>query len=186
MKLSTLHRLPLTADQGWPEIERLHPRLIRLFAFIVLPLSLLPPAMLYYVGHAYPEVFLPHSAGKDWGLIAGVFFLAEVATVLGMGWLIRQAVQSSGLRIDDHDAYLLAGIAPIPLWLSSLGLLVPSLGFNAVLSLAALGLSFGIIYHGIEGLCHTREDVTAAGIVQTVFGAGLIAWALLLMLVVLL
>jgi hypothetical protein len=63
---------------------------------------------------------------------------------------------------------------------------VPSLGFNAVLSLAALGLSCGIIYHGIEGLCHTREDVTAAGIVQTVIGAGLIAWALLLMLVVLL
>ncbi len=88
--------------------------------------------------------------------------------------------------MDYHDAYLLAGIAPIPLWLSSLGLFVPSLGFNAVLSLAALGLSCGIIYHGIEGLCHTREDVTAASIVQTVIGAGLIAWALLLMLVVLL
>ena len=29
-----------------------------------------------------------------------------------------------------------------------------------------------------------REDVTAASIVQTVIGAGLIAWAMLLMLVV--
>ncbi|MCP5279409.1 MAG: hypothetical protein H6935_13785 [Thiobacillus sp.] len=45
-------------------------------------------------------------------------------------------------------------------------------------------MSSGIIYHGIEGLCHTREDMTAASIVRTVIGAGLIAWALLLMLVV--
>jgi hypothetical protein len=61
---------------------------------------------------------------------------------------------------------------------------VPSLAFNAALSLGALALSCGIIYHGIEGLCHMREDVTAASIVQTVIGAGLIAWAMLLMLVV--
>ncbi|MCU0840670.1 MAG: hypothetical protein MUE86_07545 [Thiobacillaceae bacterium] len=131
-------------------------------------------------------VGLAQAAGKHWGLVATAFFLTELVTLLAMGWLIKQVAESDGLRIDHHDAYLLAGIAPIPLWLSSLGLFVPSLGFNAVLSLAALGLSCGIIYHGIEGLCHTREDVTAAGIVQTVIGAGLIAWALLLMLVVLL
>jgi len=186
MKLSTLSQLPFSADRGWPEIERIHPRLVKLFAFLVLPLSLLPPAMLYYAGTHYPEVFLPQAVGKDWGLIAGIFFLAEMVTLLVMGWLIREVAQSNGLRIDNHDAYLLAAIAPIPMWLSSLGLLVPSLAFNAVLSLAALVLSCGIIYRGIEGLCHTREDVSAAGIVQIVIGAGLIAWALLLMLTVLL
>ncbi|MCU0812378.1 MAG: YIP1 family protein, partial [Thiobacillaceae bacterium] len=168
MKLSALHQLPLSADRGWPDIERLHPRLVRVFAFIVLPLSLLPPIMLQYVGHAYPEVFLPQAADKDWNLIAALFFLAEAATVLGMGWFIRQVAGTQGLHIDYHDAYLLAGIAPIPLWLSSLGLLVPNLAFNVVLSLGALGLSCGIIYHGVEALCHTREDVTAAGIVQIV------------------
>lgn len=186
MKLTVLSHLPLSADQGWPEIERIHPRLLKLFAFIVLPLSLLPPAMLYYAGSRYPEAFLPQAADKDWALVAAAFFLTELATLLAMGWLIKAVAETDGLRIDYHDAYLLAGIAPIPLWLSSLGLLVPSLAFNAVLSLAALGLSCGIIYHGIEGLCHTREGVTAASIVQTVIGAGLVAWALLLMLVVLL
>lgn len=50
--------------------------------------------------------------------------------------------------------------------------------------LAALGVFCGIVHHGIEGLCHTREKVVAASVVQTVIGAGLIAWALLLMLVV--
>ncbi|HNQ03981.1 MAG TPA: hypothetical protein PKH69_05155 [Thiobacillaceae bacterium] len=186
MKLRTLSLLPFSADSGWPEIERLHPMLAKLFAFIVLPLSLLPPLMLYYAGTRHPEAFFAQAASKDWGVIALVFFLTEVGTLLGMGWLIRQIADTYGLRVDGHSAYLLAGIAPIPLWLSSLGLFVPSLAFNAVLSLVALGLSCGIIYHGIEGLGHTHEDATVGSIVQSVIGAGLIAWAMLLMLVVLL
>lgn len=186
MNLISLSKLPLSTTQGWPELEKIHPRLLKLFAFVVLPLSLLPPGMLYFAGTHYPESFFAESIGKDWGTIAVVFFLAEMVTFMGMGWLIKQVAESNRLEIDYHDAYLLAAIAPIPLWLSSLGLLIPSLAFNAVLSLAALGLSCGIIYHGIEGLCHMREDVTAAAIVQTVIGASLIAWALLLLIVVML
>lgn len=184
MKLSTLSLLPLSADRGWPEIERIHPRLLKLYAFIVLPLSLLPPAMLYYAGALSSESFLHQAANKNWGEVAAAFFLTEMLTLFGMGWLIKQVAETNKLRIDHHDSFLLAGIAPIPLWLSSLGLFSPSLGFNVILSLVALGVSCGVIYHGIEGLCHTREDVTAASIVHTVIGAGLIAWALLLMWVV--
>jgi hypothetical protein len=185
MNLISISKLPFSTAQGWPELERIHPGLLKMFAFIVLPLSLLPPAMLFYAGPRYAEAFFKAAAGKDWGEIAVVFFLAELATLLGMGWLIKQVSENAGLLIDRHDAYLLAAIAPIPLWLSSLGLLVPSLSFNAGLSIVALGLSCGIIYHGIEGLCHMREEVTAAAIVQTVIGAGLSAWALLLLLVML-
>lgn len=185
MNLISLSKLPFSTAQGWPELEKIHPELLKVFAFIVLPLSLLPPAMLYYAGTHYPESFLKGSAGDAWGDIAVVFFLAEMLTFMGMGWLIKQVADSNRLKIDRHDAYLLAAIAPIPLWLSSLGLLVPSLAFNAALSLVALGLSCGIIYHGIEGLCHTREDITAGAIVQTVIGAGLIAWVLLLVMVML-
>ncbi|MBP9914928.1 MAG: DUF1282 family protein [Thiobacillaceae bacterium] len=184
MNLISLGKLPVSTAEGWPELEKIHPRLVKLFAFIVLPLSLLPPGLLYYAGTHYPEAFFAGAADKQWGGIAVAFFLTEMATLLFMGWLIKQVAETDGLRIDYHDAYMLAAIAPIPLWLASLGLLVPSLAFNAALSLGALALSCGIIYHGIEGLCHMREDVTAASIVQTVIGAGLIAWAMLLMLVV--
>jgi hypothetical protein len=185
MKLISLSQLPFSTAQGWPDLEKVHPGMFKVFAFIVLPLSLLPPAMLYYAGTNYPEAFFKGAAGKAWGEIGAVFFLAEMLTFLGMGWLIKQVADSNQLKIDHHDAFLLAAIAPIPLWLSSLALLVPSLAFNAGLSLVALGLSCGIIYHGIEGLCHMCEDVTAAAIVQTVIGAGLTAWVLLLMLVML-
>ncbi len=186
MNLTSLSKLPLSSMEGWPELEKIHPGLLKLFAFVILPLALLPPSTLYYAGTYYPELFFAGAAGKDWTRISAVFFLAEMATLCGMGWLIKQVAETDGLRVDYHDAYMLAGIAPIPLWLASLGLLVPSLAFNVILSLVALGLSCGIIYHGIEGLCHTREDVTAASIVQTVIGAGLVAWALLLMLAVML
>lgn len=186
MNLISLSKLPFSTAQGWPELEKIHPGLLKVFSFIVLPLSLLPPAMLYYAGTNYPESFFKGAAGNAWGEIGVVFFLAEMLTFIGMGWLIKQVADSNRLKIDRHDAYLLAAIAPIPLWLSSLGLLVPSLAFNVGLSLVALGLSCGIIYHGIEGLSHMREDVTAAAIVQTVIGAGLTAWALLLVMVMLL
>jgi hypothetical protein len=186
MKLTAISQLPLSADHGWPEIARLQPGLLRLLVLSLLPLSLLPPAMLYYAGSHYPEVFLAQPAGKDWEAIAVAFFLLEMATLTGMGWLIRQVAATNGMRISQDQAYFLATIAPVPLWISSLGLLVPSLGFNVLLSLTALGLSCAIIYHGIQGLCHTREGVPAAATVQTVIGAGLIAWALLLLLVVVL
>ncbi len=185
MNLVSLSKLPFSTTHGWPELEKIHPGLLKVFAFVVLPLSLLPPLMLYYAGSNYPEVFIKGAVNKAWGEIAVLFFLAEMLTFLGMGWLIKQVAESNRLKIDYHDAYLLAAIAPIPLWASSLGLLVPSLAFNAVLSLAALGLACGIIYHGVEGLCHTLEDMAAAVIVQAVIGAGLIAWALLLAMVML-
>lgn len=186
MNLISISKLPFSAARGWPELEKIHPGLFKVFAFIVLPLSLLPPVMLYYAGTHYPAAFLQEVTGKAWGEIAGIFFLAEMMTFLGMGWLIKQVAESNRLMIDHHDAYLLAAITPVPLWLSSLGLLVPSLAFNAGVSIVALGLSCGIIYHGIKGLCHMCEDVTAAAIVQTVIGAGLTAWVLLLMMLMLL
>lgn len=75
-----------------------------------------------------------------------------------------------------------AAIAPVPMWLSSLGLLIPSLTAAVIIAIGGLALSCGLVYHGIEALCRTREDVIVAGIVQIVIGAGLIAWALLLLL----
>lgn len=184
MSLISISKLPLSAEQGWPELAKSHPGLLKVFALLVLPLSLLPPAMLYFAGTHYPEMFLNRGGVTAWADFAVIFFLAEMGTFLAMGWLIKQVSEANALTIDYHDAYLLAAIAPVPLWLSSLGLLVPSLAFNAVLSLVAMGISCGLIYHGVEGLCRTREGVTAAGIVQIVIGAGLIGWALLLLTVI--
>lgn len=184
MNIVSLSKMVVSSHDGWPELEKIHPSLFKLFAFIVLPLSILPPVMLYHAGTQYGDAFAAGFGGKPWGNIATIFFLTEIFTFLVMGGLIRQVARSYGVAASHHDAYMLAGIAPIPLWLSSLGLLVPSLPFNAGISLLALAASCGLIYHGVYALCHMHEEVNAAAITQIVMSAGLIAWVLLLAIIV--
>ena len=180
MSLLSISKLSPSAGQGGSEPTRSRPGLPKSLGFLVLPLLLLPPLMLHYAGTHHPEVFPTEVRGRDWAGVAEIFLLAEIATLLVMGWLIKQVSTANGLSIGYRDAYLLAAIAPVPMWLSSLGLVVPNFGFNVALSFVATCISCGLIYRGIEALCHTREDVTAASITQIVIGAGLIAWALLL------
>lgn len=183
MSILTLSKMFVSSREGWPELEIIHPAVSKIFMYLVLPLSMLPPAMLYFAGAHYGDEFLSGFGAKPWALIATLFLVAEIMTFMFMGWLIKAISEANSVNIDTHDAYMLAAIAPIPLWLSSLGLLVPSLLFNAVVSVMALGLSCSIIYHGIYALCHLHEEVVAASITQTTIGAGLIAWALLLVMV---
>ena len=180
MNLLSLSRMPVSSEDGWPELVRKHPGVDQVFVFVVLPLSLLPPMMLYFAGSRYGDDFIAGFGAKPWGDIAALFFVAEMLTLLAMGWFIKQVAQTNNLAIDYHDAYLLASLAPVPLWLSSLALFVPSMTFVTTIALLALGLSCGMIYHGVQVLCRAREDVTVAAIVQTVIGAGLAAWGLLL------
>lgn len=184
MSILSISKMVFSSQDGWLELEKTRPSAGKLFATLCLPLSLLPPALLFHAGSQYGDVFLEGSGDKPWAMIAVAFFLAEWLTLLGMGWFIRQFAAGQQVTISARDAYLLAGIAPIPLWLSSLGLLIPSLPVNAGLSLLALAASCSLIYHGVYALCHLHEDVTAAAITQAVIGAGLAAWSMLLILIV--
>jgi hypothetical protein len=180
MTLHALSRLPVSADDGWPDLIRMRPSLLAIFALVVLPLSLVPPLMLYWAGTHQPEMFPPEWRAKPWAEVAVTFFVAELVTLAAMGWLIRRVARGYGLEVDYHDTYLLASITPVPMWLSALGLLVPTLLFSAVLATAGLVLSCAILYHGIQAYCRTREDVAAAGLVRTVLGLGFAAWCALM------
>lgn len=183
MKILSLPKMVFSSSEGWPELATIHPAIVKVFFFLVLPFSVLPPAMLYYAGTHYGDTFISGFGGKPWGEISVLFFLVEMVTFATMGWLIKQIAEDQQVNVDYHDAYVLAAITPVPLWLSSLGLLVPSLAFNMVLAVSALGASCALIYHGIYALCHMHEEVTAAAITQAVIGAGLAAWAVLLMVI---
>lgn len=179
MNLISLAKLPLSANEGWPELRRHHPRIVKVFVSLVLPLSLLPPAMLYLTGTHYPEAFSAAMRARDWAAVAEVFFLAKMATFVAMGWLIKQVADTYALSIDYHDAYLLAAIAPVPLWLASVGLVIPDLIASAAISALALGLSCALLYKGLQALGRKRQELVVASVVHIVIGAGLIGWALL-------
>ncbi|MBZ0106104.1 MAG: YIP1 family protein [Sulfuricella denitrificans] len=183
MNILSFPKMVISSSEGWPELAKIHPAIIRVFFFLVLPFSLLPPAMLYLSSIYYGDSIIAGFGSRPWELISPLFFIAEMVTFVAMGWLIKQIAEDHQVDVDYHDAYVLAAITPVPLWLSSLGLLVPSLAFNMVVSILALGASCALIYHGIYALCHMHEEVTAASITQAVIGAGLSSWAILLVVI---
>src|SRR5665811_297045 len=113
--------------EGWDDLVRVHPSIARLFARVVLPLSLLPPAMIYFAGGSYGDVFVPGVTPEQWHAAAGIFFLAELLTVPTVAWLIHMVSRMNNVATDYHAYFILAAIAPVPLWLSSLTLFVPNL-----------------------------------------------------------
>ncbi len=183
MNLMQTPKMIFSFHEGWDELVRIHPSIARLFALVVLPLSLLPPAMIYYAGGSYGDVFDPGVTPAQWHAAAGVFFVAELLTVPAMAWLIHLVVRANDVAADYHECYTLAAIAPIPLWLSSLMLFVPSLFANVVVGGLAMACSFGLIYHGVATLFRMREEVGAFQIATVIAGAGLLAWLLLMQIV---
>jgi hypothetical protein len=180
MNILAFPGMVVSSEVGWPELEKIHPAIIKIFTFLVLPLSLIPPAMLYYAGTTYGDDFVVGYGSKPWGWIVGVFFLAEMLSFAGMGWFISQIAGNRKVKIDSHDAYLLAAIAPVPLWLSAFGLFFASIAINMAISVVALACTCGLIYHGVFALCHMHEEIEALSITYNVISAGLVAWVLLL------
>jgi len=168
--------MPFSSGAAWPEFAILNKEVAKVFLYLVVPFSLLPPAMIALVG-------IQHGNGVSdtyWSGFASVLFVAEILSVSLMSWLIGYSARARHEEISYRNSYLLAAIAPIPLWLSSLGLLVPSLPFNVALSAVALCLSGGLVYHGIRSFCSIREGAHAGAMTRVVFGAGLLVWAALL------
>lgn len=186
MNVSSLSRMPFSPEAAWPELARVDSTVARAFWFLVVPLSLLPPVMIYLAGSHYGDAFFDGFGSKPWALIATIFFLCELASVTFMGWLIKLVAHAWNERVSSRNAYVLAAVAAVPLWVSSLGLLVASVAFNVVLSVAALILSCALVFQGVRSFCQITEYniVQAVAITQLVFGGGLIAWGFLMLLLI--
>lgn len=182
MKALTIVKMPFSHKMGWRELQSLRPSIPLLAWSIVFPMSLLPPVMLYFAGTHYGDILFTGFADREWRFITTILFLAELLTFFMMGWVIHTIVNGTReLAISYHDAYLLAALAPLPLWASSIMLVFPSLLFNALCVLAALGVSCRLIYHGLQALC-TRDvnDVTTMSATYTIMSTGALAWGILM------
>lgn len=183
MNMMHAPKMIFSFHEGWDEVIRIHPSIARLFAFLVVPFSLLPPAMIYYAGSRYGDVFAAGVSSAQWHRAAAVIFIAELLTVPAMAWLIHAVSKTNNVAADYHECFTLATIAPIPLWISSLALFIPSLFVNVVLGGIALLCSAGLIYRGVFALFHMREDLRAMQMASVISGAGLLAWLLLMQIV---
>jgi len=181
MNITQLACLPFSGNGAWSELRRLNLSIPFLAWVVVVPLSFLPPVLLYYAGTQYGDSFIAGFAGKEWRFITTILFLAELLTFFVMGWLIHAVLDGHKLQVSYQDAYLLAAVAPLPLWLSSLALLVPVLAVSVVAVLAGLFVSCALVYQGVRSLCHLSDnDVVAMSATYTVMAASLLAWGVLM------
>jgi len=180
MTMHSLLLLPFSADEGWPALADRKPEYWHVFLLVVVPLSILAAAMVYVAGATHPEM-LPNSGHeRDRFTVAWLFLMMEFLSVGFMGLFIRNTAEAYGFHLDLPGAYLLASLFPVPMWLSSLGLLLPNLAWTALVALAGLGLSCGLVYHGLEGLARSRQGGTALVMTVLILATGLGLWLLML------
>lgn len=180
MSPASLPKMLLSEREGWSDIARIHPSVIKLFASLVVPLSVIPPLMYAYAEVMHPGAVFPLTrpapTAGDLFVTGTVFFVVELAMVFFMGMLIQEVAESMDVTVPYEDAYTLAAIAPVPLWLSALALFVPSLWFNvAMVALAWIG-SVALIRHGVRPLLHVDDERKAHYIANLVTVGGVGAW----------
>ena len=182
MNILPIHKMFISSRDGWNDVVRIHPTVSKLFGLLVVPLSLIPPLMLEYAGHYHGSTLFPDTSAQAWSLAALFFLVAELLTVPLMAWGIKSVANSRGVACDYHDAFTLAAIAPIPLWLSALVLFSSNL--IMIIGMAALGVvaSVLLIFRGVEGILQVKEGIVAFEVAYIVTALGLIAWTLLIVL----
>jgi len=185
MKLSAYSKMMISFHDGWDELHRERPSITSLMLNLVLPFSLLPAAMILYAGHVNGGYYAPGVDISRWNMAALLFLFAELGTVPLMAWVLRQIAESKQLQASFHDSFVLAASAAIPLWLSSLVLLVPNLAVNLVGALFGLLGAFAMLYHGLPVMFGTDEDIESLDLAYSAISAGGAAWAILMALVLL-
>jgi hypothetical protein len=151
-----------------------------MFSLYVVPLSLIPPAMLLYAADAYSDRMLGNISMNEAWKLATLFFLAELAMVPLMGFVIRTIGDVVGARPEYHDAFAFAAVAPTPLWLSALALFVPSTTFNGAATVLALIACGVLIYEGTLRVFRLPDDRQSAMLTTAILSAGLLAWVSLM------
>lgn len=178
MDFLTLASLALSAERGWPELLRERPGWLRLCLQLVLPVALVPPAVLYLAGTVPPDAAgVGGVGGEPWGELSALVLLGEIASVAAAALLLRHIALAHGLRVARRDASLVALLAPLPLWAATAGVALPGVLAPTAIALAGVALACGIAYHGLVAICRPREEIVAAVVVHLVAGAGLAAWA---------
>jgi Yip1 domain len=165
---------------GWQDLVQTRPSTSKVFALFVVPMSLLAALMVYYAGTTYGITFLAHLKPQDLQIIAAIFFLSEIVAVLIIALVIQRLGEVVEISPTYRDAFVLAAIAPTPLWLSTLFFFVPSVGLNLAIGALAMMAAAGLIYNGVRPVFGLDDKGKAFLLAGSIFAAGLIAWVALM------
>lgn len=199
-----LTRLFASHSGGWKYFARSHFSVATLFFSYVLPMSIIPPLMLYYAGMAYRDNLLPALtlSGGQLQTLGVVFFIAELVMVFlvagAVEWLANAAFSMMHSRqkllqypaetptvvaaqeprkVEYHDAFMLAAVAPTPLWIASLCLFIPSFIVDMTIGALALVAAGAIVYYATPAIFKLEEKGEGALFGYMMISVGLVAWA---------
>lgn len=167
-------------SKGWNQLVNSKPSIHQLYMLHVIPLSLIPPLMLYFAGSRFGGQLVPALPESKLLLVGLILFLVQLVVVPVMAVIVRQLAEVAEIKPDYKEAFILAAVAPTPLWLAPLFLLVPSVMLNlAVVSLAMMAAA-GLIYYGIPAVFNLKEPGHALLMFGAVLIAGVVAWGFLM------
>lgn len=167
----TLFRLFFTPTRGWQDLLSSHPSIPRLFMLHVIPFALIPSVMIYLAGRNNTLPILELLPDSKLLLVAIAFFIIQLIAVPVMAMVVRQLGEVAEIHPSFRDSFILAAVAPTPLWMAPIFLAIPNtLILLAVITLALMA-SAGFIYYGVPTVFNIKEE----GHAMLYFGGILIA-----------
>ena len=98
-----------------------------------------------------------------------------------MALIIKQLGEVVNIHPPFQSAFILAAVAPTPLWLSALLLIAPSLLVLVTFGSLALMASFGLIYYGLPLVFEIKGKDNAAMYFGGIMIAGTVSLAFLML-----
>lgn len=176
----TLFRLFLSPTEGWKELMQSQPSIHRLYLLHVIPLALIPPAMIYIAGNSHSQLFFDLLPGNKLIIVAVTFFLVQLVIVPAMASIVRQLAEIAEVHPPYKEAFILAAVAPTPLWLAPVFLIIPDMLLNLCVTSLAMMASAGFIYYGVPTVFKIKEQGHALLLFGAILMAGVIAWGFLM------
>lgn len=182
MNLTTLFKLFWKPTTGWQELLDSSPSIPRLFLLHVVPLACIPTLMIVYAGKSDDTFLLVDMlSGPKLMFVGTIFFLVQLISVPIMASIIRHLGEVADISPSYRSAFILAAVAPTPLWLSALSLIIPSFLVLVVVGTLALMASAGLIFYGIPVVFNIQEKENAVMYFGGIMVAGMIALVFLML-----
>jgi hypothetical protein len=176
----TLFRLFLSPAQGWKDLMQTQPTIHQLYLLHVIPFALIPPLMIYIAGSNRSLLFFDLLPGNKLIVVAVAFFLVQLVIVPAMASIVRQLAEIAEVHPPYKDAFILAAVAPTPLWMAPIFLIIPDMLLNLCITSLAMMASAGFIYYGVPNVFKIREQGHALLLFGAILMAGVIAWGFLM------
>ncbi|MDO8989031.1 MAG: Yip1 family protein [Sideroxyarcus sp.] len=180
--MAQLHIPHAPHSEAWDTLSHIHISVVKMLLFYAVPLSVIPPAMIYYAGVTYGGNMLPMLSDLQLLTIGGVFFVVELVMTFVVAYLIRSLSDVIDMKPAFEDCYKLAVVVPTPLWLAPLFLFIPSFIVNITAGAAALTLSGILIFYSVPSILKVKDDNQAFMLSGSILAAGMVAWVTMMIL----